>query len=105
LQKRLAAPSEFWLWADETPVRSARVIRLGYRRYVVELHDGDRSAVVASVGEEPVAYDLNGQEADVLGRETVLSSQLFAGPVMAEACAKVWIRGGRVYPGTFAPGW
>lgn len=96
---------EFWMWTDESEERAARVIRLGYRRYVVELHGTGGGAVVEypdrPTGEHRVADD----EQDVLGHPAVSPARTFSSSVMAESCARMWLDHGRVHDGYVLGRW
>lgn len=105
LMDKMAGPREHWMWTDESGDRVARIIRLGYQRIVVELHGEDVLAVLEHTRQEARAKVLTPQEQDVLGRDTVLSTQIIPSGVIAESCASMWIGHGSVHNGFSLAQW
>lgn len=99
LMDKKAGPREHWMWTDQSGDRMARIIRLGYRRIVVELHCEHMLAVVEHTRDEAREYVLPPEERDVLGRDAVLSTQVISFAVLAESCASMWINYGSVHDG------
>lgn len=100
-----AGPREHWMWTDESGDRTARIVRLGYRRNVVELHGENTLAVLEHTREEVREHVLTPQERDVLGHDTVLSTQIISFAVLAESCANMWIGHGSVHDGFSLSPW
>lgn len=99
LRNKTAGPREQWMWTDESEDRIARLVRLGYRRNVVELHGNTMLAVLEHSRAEPHEHVLTAHEQDVLGRDAVLSTQIIPSAVVAESCARLWVNHGRVHDG------
>lgn len=105
LMEKTDVAREFWMWTDDSGERTARVIRLAYRRYVVELHGANGCAVVEDparpVDEHPVTDD----ERDVLGHPAVSPAITFSSPITAESCARMWLDHGLVHDGYILGRW
>lgn len=99
LTDKTDTPREFWMWTDESEERAARIIRLGYRRYVVELHGAAGCAVVEYPDRPTADGRVAGDEHDVLGHPAVSLARTLSSSVMAESCARMWLDHGRVHDG------
>ena len=64
---------EYWMWTDESADRTTRIVRLGYRRYVLELRDRDHVSVVEDPRLGTDMLNLSPDERDVLGHSQVSS--------------------------------
>ncbi|MBN9213511.1 MULTISPECIES: hypothetical protein [unclassified Microbacterium] len=96
LMNKTDVAREFWMWTDESGDRVARVVKLGHRQYVVELHGVDGCAVIEDpmrFGEERWVAD---DERDVLGHPAVSPAKVLSSSVMAESCARMWLDHGIV---------
>ncbi|MFL0565925.1 hypothetical protein ACH0CG_09195 [Microbacterium sp. 179-I 1D1 NHS] len=96
---------EHWMWTDKSGDRTARIVRLGYRRNVVELHGENTLAVLEHTREEVREHVLTSQERDVLGHDTVLSTHIILFAVLAESSANMWISHGSVHDGFSLSPW
>jgi len=96
---------EFWMWTDDSDDRMARVIRLGYRRYVVELHGADICAVVEDPRRAGSEHRVTDDERDVLGHRTVTPAQVLTSSVVAESCARMWLDHGLLHEGYVLGPW
>lgn len=105
LRNEIDGAREFWLWTDDSCERTARVIRLGYRRYVVELHSEDGCAVVEDPTRSGVGCWVSDDERDVLGHPTVSPARTLSSWVVAESCARMWVGHGRVHDGYVLGRW
>lgn len=105
LMDKAPGSREFWMWTDESSDRTARVVRLGHRRYVVELHSQDNVAVAEDPRRDTNALPLGPEERDVLGHEAVSPARLFSSAVLAESCARLWLDHGRVHDGLSLGQW
>lgn len=90
---------EFWMWTDDSEERLARVVRLGYRRYVVELHGADGCAVLEHPDRTTDEHHIAGDEQDVLGHSTLSPARTLSSSVVAESCARMWLDHARVHDG------
>ncbi|GAA3033483.1 hypothetical protein JOE64_000658 [Microbacterium dextranolyticum] len=90
---------EFWMWTDASEERVARIVRLGYRRYVVELHGTNGCAVLEYPDRPTEEHRVASEEQDVLGHPMVSPARTFSSSVMAESCARMWLDHGRVHDG------
>lgn len=105
MDKTDATAREFWIWTDESGDRAARVVRLGYRRYVVELHSADTCAVVEDPRRSSAEHPLPDYERDVLGHGAVSAARTFSSSVTAESCASMWLNHGLVHDGYVLGRW
>lgn len=105
LMSKTDVPREYWLWADDSDERTARVVRLGYRRYVVELHGADGCAVVEHPDRPTDEHRVAADEQDVLGHPAVSVARTLTSSVMAESCARIWIDHGHVHDGYVLGHW
>lgn len=96
---------EFWMWTDDSEDRVARVVRLGYRRYVVELHGADGCAVLEHPDRPTDEHHIAGDEEDVLGHSTVSLARILWSSVMAESSARMWLDHARVHDGYVLGSW
>ncbi len=99
LMEKTNVAREFWLWTDDSEERSARVVRLGYRRYVVELLGADGCFVVEDTARSTGEHRVTCRERDVLHHPAVSPARTFSSSVIAESCARVWLDHGRVHDG------
>lgn len=90
---------EFWMWTDDSEERAVRIVRLGYRRYVVEIHGVDGCFVIEDPARAADERPLGDDETDVLGRPAASPAQTFLSSVMVESCARMWLDHGRVHDG------
>lgn len=90
---------EFWMWTDASGERTARIVRLGYRRYVVELHGADGCFVLEDSTRPAAEHQVPNDERDVLGHSAVSPARTFSSSTMAESCARMWLNHGRVHDG------
>ncbi|WP_336630987.1 MULTISPECIES: hypothetical protein [unclassified Microbacterium] len=97
LMEKLDGAREFWMWTDESEDRTVRIIRLGHRRDVVELHSVNGCAVIEDptrFGDERLVAD---EERDVLGHPTISPARTLSSWVMTESCARMWLNHRRVH--------
>lgn len=99
LMEKTDVAREFWLWTDDSEERSARVVRLGYRRYVVELIGADGCFVVEDPARSTDEHRVTCRERNVLHHPAVSPARTFSSSVMAESCARMWLDHGRVHDG------
>ncbi len=102
LMSKTGPACEFWIWTDDSADRTARVVRLGYRRYVVELHGEDVFAVVEDPTGDACEQITTTEEREVLGRTAVSLAQTFSSSVAVESCVRLWLNHGRLHDG-FSP--
>ncbi len=88
---------EYWMWTDESADRTTRIVRLGYRRYVLELRDRDHVSVVEDPRLGTDMLNLSPDERDVLGHSQVSSVRVLCSAVLTESCAGVWLNHGKVH--------
>lgn len=96
---------EFWMWTDESEDRTARIIRLGYRRYVVELCGEAGCGVVENPmlsGDESRVTD---EEHEVLRHPAVSPARTLSSWAITESCARMWLDHGRVHDGYIVGRW
>lgn len=105
LMSKTDVAREYWLWTDDSGERTARVVRLGYRRYVVELHGAGGCAVVEHPDLATDEHLVAGDEQDVLGHPAVSPARTLTSSVMAESCARMWIDHGRIHDGYVVGRW
>lgn len=105
LMDKVDGAREFWMWTDDSGPRTARVIRLGYRRHVVELYGEDGCAVIEDPRRYGDEYRVADDERDVLGHPVVSSARTLSSSVMTESCARMWIDHGRVHDGYVLGRW
>ncbi len=96
---------EFWMWTDESEERLARVVRLGYRRYVVELHGADGCSVLEHPDRPTDEHRVASDEQDVLGHPAISPARILTSSVMAESSARMWIDHGRLHDGYVLGRW
>lgn len=99
LMDKTPGAREYWIWTDESGDRTARIVRLGYRRYVVELHAEDVFAVIEDPRRDAREQHVTAEERDVLGHNAVSPARTLSSSVVAESCASVWINHGYVHDG------
>lgn len=99
LMEKTDVAREFWLWTDNSEERSARVVRLGYRRYVVELHGADGCFVLENPARSTDEHQVSASKRDVLHHPAVSMARTFSSSVMAESCASMWLDHARVHDG------
>ncbi|GLJ80853.1 hypothetical protein GCM10017586_25360 [Microbacterium imperiale] len=105
LMDKIEGAREFWMWTDDSEERAARVVRLGYRRYVVELHGTDGCFVVEEVARTKDEQVVTDEERDVLGQTAVSPARTLTSSVVAESCARMWINHGLVHDGYVLGRW
>lgn len=105
LMSKIGGPREFWVWTDESAKRTARVVRLGYRRYVVELNSACARAIVENPKIGGTEDRVTDAERDVLGRTAVSSAHLFTSSVIAESCVSLWLNHELVHDGYVRQPW
>ena len=96
---------EFWMWTDDSEERVARVVRLGYRRYVVELHGVDGCFILEHPARSTDDHQVPDDEREVLGHPAVSSARTFSSTVIAESCARMWLDHARVHDGYVLGRW
>ena len=105
LMSKAPGAREFWIWTDESGERTARIVRLGYRRYVVELHGENGCGVVEDPRRFGSDYSVPEDERDVLGHEAVSPAKILAASVVAESCASMWLNHGELHDGFALSRW
>lgn len=94
-----SAVREFWLWNEASEDRAVRIVRLGSRRFVVELRDSETNGILVDPARITIATPVSDEERDVLGHDAVSPAQTFSSPFLAESCARVWLNHGQVHDG------
>lgn len=99
LMDKASGAHEYWIWTDESADRTARIVRLGYRRYVVELRRRDHVSVAEDPQRDTEPINLTPAERDVVGRDVVSAARVLSSAVLAESCVSIWLNHGRVHDG------
>lgn len=105
LRDKTGAAREFWMWTDDSRERTARVVRLGYRKYVVELHGADGCGVVEDPTRAGAEHPVTDDERDVLGHPAVSPARILPSSVVTESCARLWLDHGLVHDGYVRGRW
>ncbi|WP_292679935.1 hypothetical protein [Microbacterium sp. SCN 69-37] len=97
LMDKAAGVREFWIWTDESDDRTARIVRLGYRRYVVELCAAGFRAAVEDPRRAGRALPVTDEEGKLLGRDAISPERIFSSSITAESCASMWLNHGLLH--------
>lgn len=90
------SPLSVTMWMEESADRSARIIRFGPQRHVVELHNAHGGGVLEDPNKASTLHPVTAEERDVLERDAVSPAQIITASLTAETHARVWLERGEL---------
>lgn len=90
------SPVSVTLWMDDSADRSARIIRFGPQRHVVELYNARGGGVLEDPNKASTLHDVTAEEREVLGRDAVSPAQIIIATLIAETHARIWLERGEL---------
>lgn len=94
-----SVPSAITMWMDDSADRTARIVRLGPQRHIVELRNAQDTWVLEDPTADQCAKSVGSKERSVLEHDSLAPAQIILSSLIAESHARTWLERAEVPEG------